>query len=269
MSAPAEIAASPDFTEARYEAMLALAKAQYRFEPFGSESREPHVLWRHDIDYSMRRAHRVAVLDAEAGVRSTFFLLLGSPYYNLFEIEETRRARDIAAMGHHVGLHFDSLYYERRGGSWDLEDRMAFERGVLADLLGAPIMAVSFHNPALAGILDVTRTHLGGMLNVYGDRVRADYRYASDSFGFWRFKPIHEVLAEHASQNLHILTHPIWWTAEPKGPRAKIMACAAERHREMQSTYDELLRSAGMYETVMAVEARASGASPDVARVRR
>lgn len=248
MSAISDMGA--DFTEARYCYLLALAKNHYRFEPFGTACTEPHALWRHDIDYSMQRAKRIAEIDTEAGARATFFFMLGSPYYSLFEPETKALARAIAAMGHHLGLHFDPEAYRALGQAFDLEERVAFERSVLEDLLGAPIDVVSFHNPAHAGFLEMTTTHVGGLLNVYGGAIRSDYLYASDSFGYWRHTPIHQVLKDRPSQRLHILTHPVWWTPQPASPRAKIEACVQGRSRFGQETYDNLMKSVGTWETV-------------------
>jgi hypothetical protein len=95
---------------------------------------------------------------------------------------------------------------------------------------------------------------LGGLLNVYGGRVRSDYTYASDSFGIWRFRPIHEVLLACDKPRLHILTHPILWSPDPLPVRRKIARCLAERAAAGQALYDHLVRSAGMWDAVMAQE---------------
>lgn len=248
------IDATADFTEARYASLVALAKARFRFEPFDTDAREPHVLWRHDIDYSVHRADRIARIEADAGVSATYFFLLSSPYYSLFETETRRRARTILELGHRAGLHFDPAVYQAEGKRFDLEERIRFERTVLEDLLGSGIDVVSFHNPAYAGLLDMKQPRLAGLINAYGGAIRSDYLYTSDSFGYWRHRPIHEVLATTASDRLHVLTHPVWWTPEPGGPRQKIARCVAGRAHAMQGAYDELMKSAGTWDAVRALE---------------
>lgn len=243
-----------DFTEARYTEIVRDAKSFYRFKSFDEPCEQPHVLWRHDIDYSVHRAMRLAEIEAEEGVTATYFFLLHSPFYNLLEPEITKLARQILALGHDAGLHFDPTYYDGRGGEWNLGDRIAFERNILEDLLGQQVKIASFHNPDYARLLAITDSHLGGLLNVYGGRIRTDYTYVSDSFGFWRFRPLHDIIHARTLTRLHVLTHPVWWVPEGIGPRRRIMRCIEGRACSMQEYYDCLLKHAGMFETVLAQE---------------
>jgi hypothetical protein len=240
----------PDFTEQRFRWLLRLAKRRYRFEPFGTNCTEPHILWRHDIDYSLERALRIASIEAEEGVQATYFLLVTCRYYSLLEREARRSAQRILALGHRIGLHFDPLVYE--GEARPMEDAIHHERELLEGIVAAPVAVMSFHNPAQAGVLDVTRHELGGLLNVYGGRIRSDYLYGSDSFGVWRFTPMQQVLEEARHPRLHLLTHPVWWTEVPASPRAKIARAIAERSRFLQQTYDDLLRDSDMWDTISA-----------------
>lgn len=255
MTSAARSADRMAFTEANYIALLDLARSRYRFEPFGTQSPEPHVLWRHDIDYSVHRAQRIARIEAEAGISATYFFLLTSPYYSLLEPATRNLARGIIALGHHAGLHFDPTVYQEDGQRLDLEDRIAFERGILEDLLGRSVTVMSFHNPAYAGLLDMTEPTLGGVINAYGGPIRERYVYASDSFGYWRHTPIPEVMATTADR-LHILTHPVWWTPEGASPRQKIARCVDGRAAAMQKIYDDLMKSAGTWEKVMSLEGK-------------
>ena len=57
-----------DFTESAYRDVLAQAISRYSFEPFGTESAAPHVLWRHDVDFSVHRAaHPAKRLASQTG----------------------------------------------------------------------------------------------------------------------------------------------------------------------------------------------------------
>ncbi len=254
MSVMGRSVSNPDFTEARYVALLDLARSRYRIEPFGTTAKVPHVLWRHDIDYSVHRAHRIARIEAESDASATYFFLLSSPYYSLFEPEARRLARRILAFGHHAGLHFDPTVYQNDGERLDVEERIDFERGVLEDILGRSIEVVSFHNPAYSGLLDMTQPTLAGLVNAYGGAIRSDYLYTSDSFGYWRHAPIHEVLSTTLSDRLHVLTHPVWWTEEAGSPRQKIARCVQGRASAMQRTYDDLMKSAGTWDKIQACE---------------
>ena len=41
------------------------------------------MISRHDIDYSIEKAVELAALEAEENVKSTYFVLLSSEFYNL------------------------------------------------------------------------------------------------------------------------------------------------------------------------------------------
>jgi hypothetical protein len=231
-----------DFTEHAYGAALAAAAARYRFEPFGTTAAAPHVLWRHDVDASMHRAAALAEIEAAQGVRSTWFLSLHSTFYNLLEREPTELARRLAALGHWIGLHFDAAYYD---GDADLVAHMAAERALLESVVGAPVGAVSFHNPDRTRIQDVRDDVLAGMVNAYGRTLGERYAYVSDSNGYWRFRRLADVLEAGDEPRLHVLTHPEWWQAEPMAPRERIQRSIDGRAQRVAESYDAALAEAG------------------------
>jgi len=108
---------------------------------------KPFCLVRHDIDVSPTRALAVARIEAELGVRATYTVLLSSRFYNAFESKVRDALREIAALGHDIGLHFDAAWH----GIADecaLADALEREAQVLARLLnGPPIRMFAFHDP--------------------------------------------------------------------------------------------------------------------------
>jgi hypothetical protein len=229
------------FTEHEYRRALVLAKRSYRFEPFGTESEEPHVLWRHDVDASVHRAARLASIEAEEDVRATYFFSFHSSFYNLLERPVLDAARTALRPGHWLGLHFDSSF----PGSGDLADRIEREAAQLGDLLERPVTAFSFHNPGLVNDdLALEDDTVAGLVNAYGRGVRERYRYVSDSNGYWRHESLFDVLTEPPPR-LHVLTHPEWWQEEPLPPRARIARCAEGRAQATLHDYDALLKTAG------------------------
>lgn len=242
---------SPDWTLARYAEILDSAARYYVFEPFGTTLDQPHVLWRHDIDYSVDRALSLARLEAERSLKATYFFLLGSVYYNPFHPAVRAGIREIARMGHWIALHFDPQASDGEGPRSERYEReITREAAILADLADAPVRAVSFHNPDFAGVLDVDAYRLGGLVNAYAADIRQTYTYASDSFGYWRHTPLHQVIARRASDRLHVLTHPVWWCQRPEGSRKRIADVAESVASAVLREHDQLLQRAGMFETV-------------------
>jgi len=234
-----------DFTERGYRTALGAAQARYRFESFGTRSTKPHVLWRHDVDYSVHRAARIARLEADAGATATYFLLLHSPFYNLLERPVTELARSIASCGHRIGLHFDSAFYPDLQGMDDLAELLLHEAALLERVLEVPVEAFSFHNPGLVhDDLAFDADKIAGLVNAYGRTLRAQYGYVSDSNGYWRFRRLFDVRREGEGERLHVLTHPVWWQAEPMAPRERIARSVTGRAERTLRDYDDLLARA-------------------------
>jgi len=230
-----------EFTEEGYRRALGLAKSAYSFEPFGTADEGSHVLWRHDVDASVHRAARLAAIEAEEDVRTTYFLSFHSSFYNLLERPVLDAAQEVLAAGHWLGLHFDSSF----PGPGDVSDRIAREAAQLADVLERPVVAFSFHNPGLANDdLAMDDDNVAGLVNAYGRSIRDGYRYVSDSNGYWRHQRLFDLL-EDGPPRLHVLTHPEWWQAEPLPPRARIARCVEGRARRTLDDYDALLEATG------------------------
>src|SRR5690349_21641510 len=140
-----------DFTETSYRDIVATALERYAFEPFGSAAAGVHVLWRHDVDYSVHRAAALARLEAELGARATYFVSLHSDLYNVLEPAVHALLREIAGLGHWIGLHFDVGF----AAAGSLDERAAWEGRLLSEALGVPVGAVSLHNPSVSGTQDL------------------------------------------------------------------------------------------------------------------
>lgn len=68
---------------------------------------------RHDVDMDLQEAVKMAEIENEIGIRSTFFVLLTSEYYNLLSGKNTNSVKKILELGHEIGLHFDITAYEK------------------------------------------------------------------------------------------------------------------------------------------------------------
>ncbi|HBM89901.1 MAG: formyltransferase family protein [Parvibaculaceae bacterium] len=235
-----------DFTESAYEALIEQAKSEnYKFSLFQDRPAERHVLWRHDVDYSLQRAMRLAQIERVQGVCATYFVCLRLPFYNLLESESARIVREIESMGHGIGLHFDSGFYD---DDWDqerLDERISNEKHVIESNLGVTLSAVSFHDPTAGNMMRFDENSLGGLKNAYGKEFRQNYGYCSDSNGYWRHDPIYDVIASGEFERLQVLTHPAWWLPEALPPKQRIERAVLGRARAVMREYDEHLETSG------------------------
>lgn len=202
------------FTHARYRAILqAGLAAGYRFADFGEievvrGGQVKACLLRHDCDNDLVASARMAEIEAEEGVSSTYFVMLRSAMYNLLAPPHGALVRRILSLGHRLGLHFDESVV---AGMPD--DRVTVEvdreREWLQAEFGQPIEVVSFHQPGVR-ILE-GRVRLS-CVNTYDRRDMAGFHYTSDSnLAFRGGDPI-DLFGGGRHPHLHVLIHPEWWT---------------------------------------------------------
>jgi hypothetical protein len=217
-AAPAAWAA--DFSYAYYRRLLERVKAEFAVHPVHeAPGLLPAVaagrrvcLLRHDVDLSLGPAVRMGELEADAGVRATYYVLARSPLYDLGTRESRAALRRLEALGHEVGLHYDvhaEPHPHGYGATVESEEaRLAEDCDRLEEMLGGPVRSLSFHRPL--------RHWVGGPLYLAGGRVNAYAGelmgwYLSDSAGRWREGEPLARLAEPRGPLLQLLTHPVWW----------------------------------------------------------
>lgn len=215
-----------DFTENAYRDCIRLAKSlDFSFIPFTDYKREgKNCLWRHDIDFSPHRALALAKIENTEGISANYFVWLHSDFYNPLELEVKQILFQIHELGHSIGLHFDSGFYENSITSLeDLEAWIIFEKEILERTLAITISAFSFHNPIISSNFSSGNDFIGGMVNVYSDFIKSHYTYCSDSFCYWRYRRLADVIQDAGTQNLHALTHPECWQEKAMSPYKRIL----------------------------------------------
>lgn len=236
-----------DFTEEHYRSILQKSTDLYSFITYDKikdyESKKEYILWRHDVDFSPQRALQLAKIEKEFGVKSTFFLMLGSEHYNLFEEEIKNLINQIIDLGHKIGLHFDMSAYNIKSEN-ELENFLVFEKNIIDQLFHLDIDVFSFHDPSDL-VNSFKEFYYSGMINTYGKFFKEEVQYCSDSNGYWRFKTIDEFLFSNEKGNKQVLTHPIWWQKDVMTPREKVTRCIEGRSQKRHDIYDKKLEMLG------------------------
>ena len=196
-----------------YLEFLAKAKARgfsfVRFEDF-LPGRPPlperYIVLRHDIDFAPVHSLQMAELEHEAGVASTFFVLVDGQFYNPLQREVVEQLRRIHALGHEIGLHFAvSSAVESDTGR-----EVAFRLELLSAIAGTTVRSFSQHDPVNAGFASVSlppgHYPCADASAVIRDH---DLLYVSDSAMMWRRYTFDTALDE--GRNLCLLAHPHSW----------------------------------------------------------
>lgn len=167
------------------------------------------VILRHDIDYDLTKTIRIGEIEKEMGVKSTYFLLLSSDFYNVFSASGACIIDKIQDYGHDIGLHFDEQKYCDDLGCADrIREHILEEARALEKAVGNPVTKVSMHRPSKE-IIESNLT-IPGMINTYSSKFVNDFKYVSDSRRRWR-EPVEEYIINETYNKIQILTHPFWY----------------------------------------------------------
>lgn len=165
------------------------------------------VILRHDIDTSLSEAVQMAELEAGQNVKSTYFVLLTSDFYNVASAASRTALHRIQKLGHEIGLHFDEAAY---GGISQEQcvGRILAEKRILSEILGVDVTTVSMHRPSKATLEG--NLQIPGMINSYSEEFFHGFKYLSDSRRRWR-EPVEAIVESGQYDRLHILTHAFWY----------------------------------------------------------
>lgn len=182
----------------------AFLAAGYEFRLFDKRPcTERCVYLRHDLDFSVEYALPIAEIENELGINSTYFVLMNSKLYNLFDDDNIKILRRISEMGHMICLHVDE---------YSLCNQSDFVCQMEAFLQMMPFATSSFisrHRPNLSS--PVTPWLPNGYIDVYSDSFFKDIEYASDSRGEWKYGYPTKRQAFLQKSSFQLLTHPLWW----------------------------------------------------------
>lgn len=239
------------FTEESYYFLLEnLLKVGYEFIDYraglvGLNKKNkliPSVIWRHDIDMSVHRALSLAKIENQLGIKSTFFILLQSQFYDIREKDIREKLYQIKNLGHNIGLHFDFDYLATKIiTQQQFETSLKLQLDTMYELLGINTEVFSYHNPRNSSFNLDKSLEICGLVNVYSTEFFDNFKYCSDSNGRWNDN-IEQLINPDVYPRLHILTHPVWWTPEYiKVPRDKIIRAVEGRKNSIMRDYDSLI----------------------------
>lgn len=182
----------------------------YDFAPF-TEAPTPaarRIYLRHDVDYSLKLALRLAQINAQLGVRGTFFVLLRSQVYNLLSSWSCEIVGRIHELGQHIALHAVVRGSAPEQVGANLLADFEFARSNLPML--SPVF--SWHNPT-AELIEggLGSEQLAGLTNAYSARFIKEIAYFSDSNMRHAADDFLEFVSSGKYPTLQLLLHPLNW----------------------------------------------------------
>jgi len=235
-----------DFTIQKYREVIQVAKLkgyQFSFFQHADVNEEKQILWRHDVEFSPFIALKMAEIENQEGVKATYFFQLHGEFYNVLEKEISLIVFKIKALGHEIGLHFDTHYFDIKTEK-ELEHFLSLDTQYFNSIFRTDIKAFSFHNTN-PFVLSCENTRYAGLINVYSKYFKDHFKYCADSTGYWRYDPLIDVLSAANSLKLHVLTHDAMWSSEVLSPRQRVFKSVDENSSRVKQWYDATLAKFG------------------------
>lgn len=203
-----------NFSYKHYFEVLDYAKKKYQIGPIRKISKFKDkgrfILLRHDIDFSLEYALELAKAEVNHGLKSTYFVLLHSPFYNALSKNGISSIRKISKLGHEIGLHYDTSFFPFSEKAQ--VQQLRFEAKILSKIVGKEVSSIAQHNVTIS-----PRVNKKILKDFKDIRLSSDFNsvtYLSDSLQNWR----NGCMCNHVGKvdKLQILTHPIWWSKQNK-----------------------------------------------------
>lgn len=182
----------------------------YDFRLIGDNTEgDKFVFIRHDVDLSLSAARVIAQTEQACGIKSTFYFMMRSNFYNLFSPEAKKVVHTVSNLGHRIGLHF--VCTTNNGEEFDpyhLEEAIQKEFSMISYYYNDIFWkTVSFHNPPK----EVFSLKLANYVNAYEDAYFRDIKYLSESNQNWREGDLYQIIENGHYNKLQIMFHPVLW----------------------------------------------------------
>ena len=179
-----------------------LKKQNYQFSFFKNKDEDKEIYLRHDVDFSLDDAVRIAEVELKKKIFSNFFFLISSSFYNIFNNNDKLKIKKIIKMGHKVGVHFDPSIYNIK----EINRCLLREIKIFNNILNIQSNVFSLHRPRNL----LNHKFSRNLINTYDKKFIKKIKYISDSSGFFKYDDPISWLDKNNGKSIQLLLHPIW-----------------------------------------------------------
>lgn len=163
-----------------------------------------YIVLRHDVDYSIDYAYRLGIKEVKHKIKSSYFILLHSQFYNPFSPNNIKKIKKLSKY-HEIGLHYEVGVLPKEPKK--ATEVILAEIKLLEELIGTKITSVSAHDVTTG--IKPSQKLLKLLSKFVLDAKNLNIKYISDSTQNWR----EGCMCQHIGMvdKLQILTHPFLW----------------------------------------------------------
>ena len=191
---------------------------------------------RHDIEFSIDRAYKLAKIEKELGVVSTYTVQVRNNTYNALSEKNINLISKIKELGHHIGLHQNPPSSMKLD---TLKDYIMRDITILEDCYGFEIDRFAFHRPKKEYLN--CYVELDNRINCYDKKFfhffedkpeSLEILYLADSNHKWKYGyPLDFDFSK--INKLQLLTHPFSWSEKGGDNYGNFVTLIRERNDEL------------------------------------
>jgi hypothetical protein len=191
----------------KYQSLLINLKKKFDFVSFENFKKKRCIILRHDIDFCLDSALKMARLENKLKIKANYFFL-SSYFYKINSKNSQKIISKIDKMGHFIGLHYD----------FKMDKSKINKDKKILKIYKNYREIISIHKPK--------KIYLGRKLknknHTYEKKYFSEKIYFSDSRGVTEniFKNIDKIKTNLSKQ---ILVHPFWYINSGKNPLQKMI----------------------------------------------
>jgi hypothetical protein len=203
------------FSYNEYKNIINLVKFHLPIIDFAGVTKETknYCVIRHDIEFSLDRAYKLALLESKLGISSTYTVQLRNNTYNALSDKNLTLIHKIEQLGHRIGLHICPDMFSNKK---KITEEILQEINILQNYCGFEIDRFAFH-----------------YFHYFTTRPdKLNVTYLSDSNHQW--KSGHPIDLDFSkTKKLQINTHPFSWTEKGFESYGNFLSLIKERNNEM------------------------------------
>jgi len=234
------------FSYEEYTYIINWLKIHYNIVKFSDikSATESFCVIRHDVEYSIDRAYKLAKLEYELGIQTTYLFQIRNNCYNTLSTKNTPIIRKIYNMGHTIGLHVHTGLLHNYN---NISELIKQDINILSNSIGIDMNVFSFHRPTIDMLL--LNLKIKGFINAYDNLYFHAYKgraprnlqvkYISDSNHMWKYG--YPTSTNYPKLQLNF--HPFSWTKKGYENTPNFKTLINERNKEMVTSISKEIRT--------------------------
>lgn len=208
-----------------------------------AKKEDSFLILRHDIEFSIDRAYKMALIEQEEEIESTFFLQITNNAYNAFSSKNIELIHRMIKCGHKIGLHYHlTNNIEKEFLEKDIQKQMS----ILSSMLNYKIDMFSIHRPTEES--QYYLLEIEGIINAYGKdffshtvdltgKEKLKVKYIADSKHQWNYGyPEEKEFLKYPK--IQLLIHPYSWSECGEDALNTFNDLINEKEDELLKTFD-------------------------------